>query len=187
MMLLMSCTCCAGITDAPLYEKTDKSKPMGANVALSKAIGGQPTERGASPILYAAACENLAGVLRCCCPCALSTGLFLLHLPPEYLFDRQTHLPRLLQHACMHCEAGHVLQARGVHSLEARQGHSCPSAISTNSRTGPPSQVHILTQVLALILTSCQQTATIVHVLTRRLSMAAPGFRPGPQICLLIA
>ncbi|CAK0731708.1 hypothetical protein CVIRNUC_000032 [Coccomyxa viridis] len=50
-----------GITDAPLYKKTDKSKPMGANVALSNAIGGQPTERGASPILYAAACEDLAG------------------------------------------------------------------------------------------------------------------------------
>ena len=31
-----------------LYKKTDKSKPMGANVALANAIGGQPTERGAS-------------------------------------------------------------------------------------------------------------------------------------------
>ncbi len=52
----------AGITDAPLYKKTDKSKPMGANVALANAIGGQPTERGASPILYAAACPNLEGM-----------------------------------------------------------------------------------------------------------------------------
>ena len=62
VMLLMSHKKCAGITDAPLYKKTDKSKPMGANVALSNAIGSQPTERGASPILYAAACEDLAGV-----------------------------------------------------------------------------------------------------------------------------
>lgn len=59
---------CAGITDAPLYKKTDKSKPMGANVALANAIGGpqlapgQPTERGASPILYAAACPEFEGM-----------------------------------------------------------------------------------------------------------------------------
>ena len=73
MMLLMSHKNCAGITDAPLYKKTDKSKPMGANVALSNAIGGQPTERGASPILYAAACEDLAGVAHCCSLSVLST------------------------------------------------------------------------------------------------------------------
>lgn len=53
---------CAGIADALLYKKTDKSKPMGANVALANAIGGQPTERGASPILYAAACSELEGM-----------------------------------------------------------------------------------------------------------------------------
>ena len=63
---MMNQACCAGITDAPLYKKTDKSKPMGANVALSNAIGGQPTERGASPILYAAACEDLTGALHYC-------------------------------------------------------------------------------------------------------------------------
>ncbi|EIE20504.1 NAD(P)-binding protein [Coccomyxa subellipsoidea C-169] len=50
-----------GITNAPLYAKTDKSKPMGASVALSNAIGGQPTERGTSPILYAAAAKELDG------------------------------------------------------------------------------------------------------------------------------
>jgi NAD(P)-dependent dehydrogenase (short-subunit alcohol dehydrogenase family) len=50
-----------GITQAPLYDKTDKSKPMGANVAISQAIGGQPTERGASPILYTAASPEIDG------------------------------------------------------------------------------------------------------------------------------
>ena len=52
---------CAGITNAPLYAKTDKSKPMGAQVAIANAIGGQPTERGSSPILYAAAAKELDG------------------------------------------------------------------------------------------------------------------------------
>ncbi len=57
------CPCyCTGITDAPLYKKTDKSKPMGLNVAVTNAIGGQPTERGSSPILYAAAAEELNGM-----------------------------------------------------------------------------------------------------------------------------
>lgn len=74
-MLLMNHTCYAGITDAPLYKKTDKSKPMGANVALSNAIGGQPTERGASPILYAAACEDLAGVVHYCSACVFYRNL----------------------------------------------------------------------------------------------------------------
>jgi NAD(P)-dependent dehydrogenase (short-subunit alcohol dehydrogenase family) len=50
-----------GITKAPLYGKTDKSKPMGAQVAIAQAIGGQPTERGTSPILYAAAAPDLEG------------------------------------------------------------------------------------------------------------------------------
>ncbi|CAL8465703.1 g5239 [Coccomyxa elongata] len=50
-----------GITNAPLYAKTDKSDPMGASVAISNAIAGQPTERGASPILYAAAAKELDG------------------------------------------------------------------------------------------------------------------------------
>src|SRR4051812_803225 len=52
---------CLGITNAPLYAKTDKSDPMGASVAISNAIAGQPTERGASPILYAAASKELDG------------------------------------------------------------------------------------------------------------------------------
>ena len=51
----------AGITDAPLYKKTDKSDPMGAQVSIASAIAGQPTERGASPILYAAASPELTG------------------------------------------------------------------------------------------------------------------------------
>lgn len=50
-----------GITNAPLYNKTDKSKPVAASVTLSDAIGGQPTERGASPILYTAASPELNG------------------------------------------------------------------------------------------------------------------------------
>jgi len=50
-----------GITDAPLYKKTDKSDPMGAQVSIASAIAGQPTERGASPILYAAASPKLTG------------------------------------------------------------------------------------------------------------------------------
>ena len=52
---------CSGITNAPLYAKTDKSDPMGASVAITNAIAGQPTERGASPILYAAASKELNG------------------------------------------------------------------------------------------------------------------------------
>ena len=34
---------------------------MGAQVAVANAIAGQPTERGASPILYAAASPELTG------------------------------------------------------------------------------------------------------------------------------
>lgn len=50
-----------GITKAPLYSKTDKSKPMGLNVSIAQAIGGQDTERGAGPILYAATNLGLSG------------------------------------------------------------------------------------------------------------------------------
>ena len=74
------CAVHAGITDAPLYKKTDKSDPMGAQVAVANAIAGQPTERGASPILYAAASPELTGDGPAACPlrsyvhgyCALS-------------------------------------------------------------------------------------------------------------------
>lgn len=50
-----------GITNAPLYDKTDKSGPIATAVTISDAIAGQPTERGASPILYTAASPELEG------------------------------------------------------------------------------------------------------------------------------
>ena len=95
----------------------------------------------------------------------LSTGIFLLHLPSYRFFHRRTHLPWLLQHSRMHCETYHGVQAREVHSLEDRQGPSCPSATSINSRTGPPLQVHTPTQVFASVLDSFQGRRTTVHLL----------------------
>lgn len=53
--------CFAGITHAALYDKVDKSKPDAASVVVSDAIGGQPTERGASPVLYTAVSPELEG------------------------------------------------------------------------------------------------------------------------------
>ncbi|KAK9812796.1 hypothetical protein WJX72_003991 [[Myrmecia] bisecta] len=50
-----------GITSTPLYDKTDKTKPMGAMVSTANAIAGQSAERGASPILYCAASKDLDG------------------------------------------------------------------------------------------------------------------------------
>ena len=117
---------------------------------------------------------------------AFSAEFLLPHFTASYLSERQTHLPRLSQRSCMHCEARRVVQAREVHSLEARPGPSCPSATSTNSRTGPPSQVHTPAQVLASVLNSWPGTRTTVHLLNMRPFLAAPGLRPGPQSCLLI-
>ena len=51
----------AGITSTPLFDKTDKTKPMGAFVSTLNPLVGQPEERGASPLLYAAASPNLDG------------------------------------------------------------------------------------------------------------------------------
>ena len=45
---------------------------MGAQVAIANAIAGQPTERGASPILYAAASPELTGKSAAAAPSALS-------------------------------------------------------------------------------------------------------------------
>ena len=53
--------CAAGISSTPLFDKTDKSKPMGAFVSTLNQIVGQPAERGASPLLYAAASPDLDG------------------------------------------------------------------------------------------------------------------------------
>jgi NAD(P)-dependent dehydrogenase (short-subunit alcohol dehydrogenase family) len=50
-----------GITSTPLYDKTDKTKPMGGLVATANAIAGQPAERGSMPILYAAASPEVEG------------------------------------------------------------------------------------------------------------------------------
>ena len=106
---------------------------------------------------------------------AFTTELFLLHLPASYLFDRQDHLPRLSRHSCMHCEACHVVQAREVHSLEDLQGHCCPSAILTSSRTGPPSQVQVLIQSLAPVLHICQGKGMYVRTTVHTTSTTKSG------------
>ena len=54
----------AGITSTPLFDKTDKTKPMGAFVSTLNPLIGQPEERGASPLLYAAASPELDGTHR---------------------------------------------------------------------------------------------------------------------------
>ena len=54
---------CAGITDTPLFEKTDNEKPIGAATRRLKDVVGQPAERGASPLLYAAASPDVEGEL----------------------------------------------------------------------------------------------------------------------------
>ena len=56
--------CAAGITSTPLFDKTDKTKPMGAFVSTLNPLVGQPEERGASPLLYAAASPELDGASR---------------------------------------------------------------------------------------------------------------------------
>ena len=58
---LLGLMCAAGITSTPLFDKTDKSKPMGAFVSTLNPLVGQPEERGASPLLYAAASPELDG------------------------------------------------------------------------------------------------------------------------------
>jgi NAD(P)-dependent dehydrogenase (short-subunit alcohol dehydrogenase family) len=50
-----------GITSTPLFSKTDKSKPVGAAVSVLEKIVGQDAERGASPLLYAAASPEVEG------------------------------------------------------------------------------------------------------------------------------
>ena len=54
---------CVGATDTPLFEKTDNNKPIGAAIRRVKNIIGQPAERGASPLLYAAASPDVEGEL----------------------------------------------------------------------------------------------------------------------------
>ncbi|CAL5223524.1 g6055 [Coccomyxa viridis] len=50
-----------GITSTKIFDKTDKTKPIGAFVSTINPILGQPEERGASPLLYAAASPDLDG------------------------------------------------------------------------------------------------------------------------------
>ncbi|KAK9812671.1 hypothetical protein WJX72_001593 [[Myrmecia] bisecta] len=50
-----------GISDTPLFDKTDKSKPMGGFTSAMNVLVGQPAERGASPLLYAAASKDVEG------------------------------------------------------------------------------------------------------------------------------
>ena len=63
--------CAAGITSTPLFDKTDKTKPMGAFVSTLNPLVGQPEERGASPLLYAAASPELDGAPRLSAPLQL--------------------------------------------------------------------------------------------------------------------
>ena len=51
----------SGITDTPLFNKTDKLKPLGGAVSALNTVVGQPAERGAGPLLYAAASPDLDG------------------------------------------------------------------------------------------------------------------------------
>ena len=51
----------ASITSTPLFDKTDKTKPMSAFVNTLNPIVRQPKERGSSPLLYAAASPDLDG------------------------------------------------------------------------------------------------------------------------------
>ena len=51
----------SGITRTPLFDKTDKLKPLGAAVSVANSLVGQPAERGAGPSLYAAASPDLDG------------------------------------------------------------------------------------------------------------------------------
>lgn len=55
----------AGISSSSVFNKTDKTKPLGAAVSALNVFAGQPVERGASPLLYAAASPDLDGK----CPC----------------------------------------------------------------------------------------------------------------------
>ena len=65
---LSGLVCAAGITSTPLFDKTDKTKPMGAFVSTLNPLVGQPEERGASPLLYAAASPELDGTPRVMAP-----------------------------------------------------------------------------------------------------------------------
>lgn len=51
----------AGISSTEVFDKTDKKKPMGAFVSTINPLVGQHPERGASPLLYAAASPDLTG------------------------------------------------------------------------------------------------------------------------------
>ena len=55
----------AGISSSSVFNKTDKSKPLGAAVSALNVFAGQPVERGASPLLYAAASPDLDGKPSC--------------------------------------------------------------------------------------------------------------------------
>ena len=132
----------------------------------------------------------LPKALQACIECLPTLTPFINLLVPSPLplrlaLTSMPIAPQLYWRSCLHHEAWPVVQAREVHSLEDLQGHSCPSAILINSRTGPPSQVRLPTQVLAPILHTCQGTKTTVD-LNRKRAMAAPVSRPGPQSCLLI-
>ncbi|CAL8465705.1 g5241 [Coccomyxa elongata] len=50
-----------GISSSSIFNKTDKTKPLGAAVSALNVFAGQPVERGASPLLYAAASPDLDG------------------------------------------------------------------------------------------------------------------------------
>jgi NAD(P)-dependent dehydrogenase (short-subunit alcohol dehydrogenase family) len=50
-----------GIADTDIFDKTDKSKPVGGAVSVLNQVVGQPAERGASPLLYAAASPDVEG------------------------------------------------------------------------------------------------------------------------------
>jgi hypothetical protein len=52
----------AGISSTEVFDKTDKKKPMGAFVSSINPLVGQAPERGASPLLYAAASPELTGM-----------------------------------------------------------------------------------------------------------------------------
>ena len=76
--------CAAGITSTPLFDKTDKTKPMRAFVSTLNPLVGQPDERGASPLLYAAASPEIDGTPRLVAP----LELLWLRTQPEIYHPR---------------------------------------------------------------------------------------------------
>lgn len=53
----------AGVTKSGLFPKSDKSKPVAIAVDVMQKMWGQPEERGASPIIYAAASPDVEGTV----------------------------------------------------------------------------------------------------------------------------